>query len=232
MHHWKRLLPPQLARINVNDDLLIVVPAIDRKTSFEVQVAVKDTMNAFESVIGRSSPGLYGSARSDHIDHLKARHIITRERDTCHEFSVRVRNYPAESDIFITHDPMAMCNDYFWKRVRKPKNVGTAIDKQKELMSFTPHEQKVWERYCKPEVMRNDYDELEEEGKDDDDAVSCVSSCAESLSSRTGNANLDDIEMTNSPSELEAWQQLSEESKIEEATEGLKYLGNMKRKGF
>ena len=108
----------------------------------------------------------------------------------------------AESDIFITNHPMAMCNYYFWKRVLKPKNVGTAIDKQKELMSFTPHEQKVWERYCKPEVMRNDYDELEEEGKDDDDAVSCVSSCAESLSSRTGNANLDDIEMTNSPSEL------------------------------
>ena len=55
---------------------------------------------------------------------------------------------------------------------------------------------------------------------------------SESLSSRTGNANQDDIEMTHSPSELEARQQLSEESIIEEATEGLKHLRNMKRKKF
>ena len=98
------MLPPQLARINVNDNLLIVVPAIDRKTSFEVKVALQDTMNAFESVIGRSIPGLYGSARSDQIDHLKARHIIARKRDMCHEFSVRVRNYP-ERQAFELNNP-------------------------------------------------------------------------------------------------------------------------------
>jgi len=38
--------------------------------------------------------------------------------------------------------------------------------------------------------------------------------------------------MTHSPSDLELWKQLSEESKIEKATEGLKHLGNMKRKKF
>jgi len=138
----------------------------------------------------------------------------------------------AESGIFISNDETAMCNNYFWKYVRKPKNVGTAIDKQKELMSFTPHEEKVWERYCKPEEMRHDYDELEEDCNDDDDAVSCVSSCAESLSSRTGNANVENIDMTHSPSDLDSWKQLSEESKIEKSTEGLKHLGNVKRKKF
>ena len=138
----------------------------------------------------------------------------------------------AESGIFLSNHETAMCDDYFWKYVRKPKNVGTAIDKQKELMCFTPHEEKVWERYCQPAEMRQDYDELEEDGNDDDDAVSCVSSCAESLSSRTGNANDENIDETHSPSDLDSWQQLSEESKIEKATEGLKHLGNMKRRKF
>jgi len=92
----------------------------------------------------------------------------------------------AESGVFISNNETAMCNNYFWKNVRKPENVGTAIDKQNELMSFTPHEEKVWEMYCKQEEMWHDYDELEEDCNDDDDAVLCVSSCDESLSSQTG----------------------------------------------
>ena len=70
-------------------------------------------MNAFELVIGRSSPGLYGSARLDQIDHLKARHIIRREQDTCHEFSVRVRNYP-ERQAFKLNNPTKSAIDSLW----------------------------------------------------------------------------------------------------------------------
>jgi len=113
MHHWKRLLPSQVARINGNDNLLFVVPPIDQKTSFHVKSALQDTMNAFDSVIGRSSSGLYGSARSEKIEHMKRRHVITRERETCHKFSVRVRNYP-ERIVFESHNPTESAIDSLW----------------------------------------------------------------------------------------------------------------------
>ena len=54
--------------------------------------------------------------------------------------------------------------------VKKSKNLGSEIDKQKEEVLLTKHEEKLYSRLCQDNyIEEEDYDEFEEGRYDDDD---------------------------------------------------------------
>ena len=61
------------------------------------------------------------------------------------------------------------------------KNIGSKQDRLKETTEFTQHELKLHDRLCKVEEAKRYYEEFDEEGHDDDDCVSTVSSCVGSV---------------------------------------------------
>ena len=111
------------------------------------------------------------------------------------------------TSIVVNHKKIEMDNDYFWKHVRKKKNVGSEKDFQKEMVPLTEHELKLHNQLCVDIVIDEDACALEIEEYDDDD-ISVVSSC---IGSKSGHANIDieDHETTESPEDLEQWKNLT-----------------------
>ena len=96
-------------------------------------------------------------------------------------------------------------------------------------MPLSQHEEHLFSRLCSTDVIADDY-VLEEEGYDDDD-ISVVSSCMGEEESHE-NIDLEEFETVDSPSDLERWKELTESEKVESAADGLKKLGNAKRRQF
>ena len=136
-----------------------------------------------------------------------------------------------DAGIFHSHDKVAMTDDYFWSRVRKRTKVGSENDKQKEEVPLMQHEQLLHDRLCtNAYVPDEDYAEIED-GEYDDDDVSVVSSCMGSVDGHD-DIDVDDHETANSPAELEQWKELTDAEKVQDGVEGLKKLGNVKRRKY
>jgi len=137
---------------------------------------------------------------------------------------IQLESVLCNAGIFSTKDEVIMDNNYFWKVVQRPTNVGSEIDRQKEKVELTDHEKKLHDYLIKAEDQKRDYDEVEV-GGEDDDCISTVSSSMESVGEKeTADVNGDDDD--------EVLDELTEEEKVEKATSALKSLGNIKRKPY
>ena len=124
-----------------------------------------------------------------------------------------------------------MTDDYFWSRVRKRTKAGSENDKQKEDVPLTQHEQLLHDRLCTNGYVPNkDYAEVED-GEYDNDEVSVVSSCMGSVDGHD-DIDVDDHKTANSPAELEQWKELTDAEKVEDGVEGIKKLGNVRRRKY
>ena len=140
-----------------------------------------------------------------------------------------VKSILHDAGVFRNHDKVSMTDDYFWKLVRKRTNVGSEMDKQKEIVPFTKHEQMLHGRLCTNDyILENDYGNVEDAEYYDDD-ISVVSSCIGSVDGHD-DIIVKDHETTNSPDDLEQWKALTEAEKVKDGVDALKKLGNVKRR--
>ena len=112
------------------------------------------------------------------------------------------------------------------------KNVGSTVDKAKEVSPFAAAKVILRERLLNIDDTNNLFDTIDLESNDDDDNVSVVSSV--SGNSRTydkvlADENMDVDDLTNCDDE---WNQLKDEMAKKDVTASLKNLGNIRRKHF
>ena len=130
------------------------------------------------------------------------------------------------ADIFWSHDPTSMTNDYFWKHVRRPSKSGNSREHSKEQMEYTTAEKTIIDRVngvtmdTEDEIM-NGFPNV-----DDDDVSVCSSVGGDQDPVRLAVTDIieDEDETINQQNIV------TDEDKVKDALIGLKAHGNMRRR--
>ena len=90
---YRRMPSRDIARLSVNDEIILMIPEVNVNTSPQSRDGIKDMQKRIDSVLMKSCTGMTSSERCEQLANIKNRHRRIRGKGAVYEFPVRVRNY-------------------------------------------------------------------------------------------------------------------------------------------
>ena len=99
-----------------------------------------------ETAVARSRHCIIGKHCANHVFNNKERKRGEVFERTQEHSKLMIECLLTTADIFCSHDPTPMTNDYFWKHVRRPSKSGNSREHSKEQMEYTTVEKTIIDR--------------------------------------------------------------------------------------
>jgi hypothetical protein len=113
MHFPKRMHPASLVRLNVGDEVIIVVPPIGRASDANIRNGT--ISKSIDNAIRATYPSTCPAEQSEFVLIARRRHLIARAAGDAYEFQAKVRFYPERHHLELPCHPACreMYNRYW-----------------------------------------------------------------------------------------------------------------------
>ena len=114
MHYYKRLLPSQLAHLREGADIIVVLRVLPKKAKEAERIVYNAITNDINSILLDSCPGVSRADYKLQLITILRRHEIKQDGGGCHEFQIRLKNWPERDQLDNLGTPTDLM-EHFWK---------------------------------------------------------------------------------------------------------------------